>query len=79
MADESEKRDLALAPVYDLMKKSSGIRVSKESSEIMRTLLEDITSEISKRAREFAEHADRKTVKKTDMEMAIKYFNEKKK
>ena len=51
----------------------SGIkRISKEALIELESFIEELTEKISKRAIEFATHAKRMTIKKEDIELAIR-------
>ena len=58
--------------MYRILKKSGAERVSDESADELRRIIEDIASEIAKNAVDMAKHAKRKTVKAEDVKLASK-------
>lgn len=58
------------APIERIIRKAGADRVSEDAVEELKDAVEDLGKEISRDALEMAEHADRKTVKKQDIEMA---------
>lgn len=58
------------APVERILRNAGAERVSKDAVEELRKALEDLGEEISRDAIKMAEHAERNTVKKEDIEMA---------
>ena len=61
-----------LSAMYRILKKSGAERVSDESADELRRIIEDIASEIAKNAVDMAKHAKRKTVKAEDVKLASK-------
>lgn len=59
--------ELPLAPVKRIIKQSGAARVSEDAVEELRDELEDYAEERSREAKQFAEHADRKTVQAGDI------------
>jgi histone H3/H4 len=57
--------ELGLSSMYRILKKAGAERVSDESAEELRRVIEDIALEIAK-------HAGRKTVKAEDVKLATK-------
>jgi|TARA_Y100000310_G_C20684857_1_gene818328 histone H3/H4 len=61
---------LPLAAMEKLLKKSGAERVSDESKDALREILEEFADELGKKAVKFAIHSGRKTVKATDVKLA---------
>ena len=66
--------ELGLSAMYRILKKSGANRVSDESADELRRVVEDIASNIAKNAVDMASHAGRKTVKSEDVKLASKSF-----
>ena len=64
--------DLGVSAMYRILKKAGADRVSDESADELRRVLEDIAKEIAKNAVEMSKHAGRKTVKAEDVKLASK-------
>ena len=64
--------DLGVLAMYRILKKAGADRVSDESAEELRRVLEDIAIEIAKNAVDMSKHAGRKTVKGEDVKLASK-------
>jgi len=64
--------ELGLSAMYRILKKSGAERVSDESANELRRIIEDIATEIAKNAVDMAKHAKRKTVKAEDVKLASK-------
>ena len=62
--------DLGVSAMYRILKKAGADRVSDESAEELRRVLEDIGIEIAKNAGDMGKHAGRKTVKAEDVKLA---------
>ena len=58
-----------------ILKKSGAERVSDESADELRRIIEDIAEDIAKNAVDMASHAGRKTIKAEDVKLASKSFN----
>ena len=67
--------ELGLSAMYRILKKSGAQRVSDESANELRRVVEEISEAIDKNAGEDANHAGRKTVKAEDVKLASKQFN----
>ena len=67
--------ELGLSAMYRILKKSGAERISDESADELRRVIEDIAVEISKGAVDMAKHAGRKTVKSEDVKLASKTFS----
>jgi len=62
--------ELGLSAMYRILKKSGAERISDESVDELRRVIEDIAMEISKNAIDMTKHAGRKTVKAEDVKLA---------
>ena len=67
-----KKSDLGVSAMYRILKKAGAERVSDESADELRRVLEDIAIEIAKNAVDMSKHAGRKTVKAEDVKLASK-------
>ena len=67
--------ELGLSAMYRILKKSGAERVSDESVDELRRIIEDIAVEIAKSAVDMTKHARRKTVKSEDVKLASKVFS----
>ena len=67
--------ELGLSAMYRILKKSGAERVSDESADELRRIVEDVATEIAKSAVDMTKHAGRKTVKSEDVELASKPFS----
>jgi len=56
-----------------LLKHAGADRVSEDAKEALREALEDYATELGKRANQFSAHANRKTVKGSDIILAKKH------
>ncbi len=61
--------------MYRILKKSGAERVSDESANELRRVIEEIADTIAKNAIDMSSHAGRKTVKAEDVKLASKQFN----
>jgi len=59
-------------PLIQILKKAGAERVSKEAIEELKKIVFELSEKIAKDAVSFAKHAKRKTVRKEDVELAIK-------
>ena len=66
--------ELGLSAMYRILKKAGAQRVSDESADELRRVIEEIAEGIAKSAVEMASHAGRKTVKGEDIKLASKSF-----
>ena len=64
--------ELGLSSMYRILKKAGAERVSNESAEELRRVIEEIALEIAKNSVEMSKHAGRKTVKAEDVKLATK-------
>ena len=67
--------ELGLSAMYRILKKSGAERISDESGDELRRVIEDLAVEISTSAVDMAKHAGRKTVKSEDIKLASKTFS----
>jgi len=67
--------ELGLSAMYRILKKSGAARVSDESADELRRVIEEIATVIAKNAVEMASHAGRKTIKAEDVKLASKPFS----
>ena len=67
--------ELGLSAMYRILKKAGAERVSDESADELRRVIEEIADSIAKNAVEMSSHAGRKTVKGEDIKLASKPFN----
>jgi histone H3/H4 len=61
--------------MYRILKKAGAERVSDESADELRRVIEDVADNIAKNAVDMASHAGRKTIKGEDVKLASKAFN----
>ena len=64
--------DLGVSAMYRILKKAGAERVSDESADELRRVLENIGTEIAKNAVDMSKHAGRKTVRAEDVKLASK-------
>lgn len=64
--------ELGLSSMYRILKKAGAERVSDESAEELRRVVEEIAQEIAKNSVEMSKHAKRKTIKAEDVKLASK-------
>lgn len=60
------------APIERIIRKAGAERVSKDAVDELREAVEKVGDEISREAIQMAEHANRKTVKATDVKLSMK-------
>nr|AIF02891.1 putative histone-like transcription factor (CBF/NF-Y), archaeal histone related [uncultured marine thaumarchaeote KM3_15_E09]AIF05653.1 transcription factor CBF/NF-Y/histone domain-containing protein [uncultured marine thaumarchaeote KM3_186_C08] len=61
--------------MYRILKKSGAQRVSDESANELRRVIEEIAEAVAKNAVDMSNHAGRKTVKAEDVKLASKQFS----
>jgi DNA-binding protein len=66
--------ELGLSAMYRILKKSGAQRVSDESADELRRIIEEIALAIAKNAVEMSIHAGRKTVRSEDIKLASKQY-----
>lgn len=64
--------ELGLAAMYRILKKSGAKRISDESANELRIIIENIANHIAKNSVDLTAHAGRKTVKAEDIKLASK-------
>lgn len=63
---------LPLAAMEKLLKKSGAPRVSDDAKAALRDVLEDYAANLGEKAVRFSQHSGRKTVKGTDVRLAVR-------
>ena len=66
--------ELGISAKYRILKKAGAERVSDESADELRRIIEELAEGIAKSAVEMASHAGRKTIKAEDIKLASKPF-----
>ena len=66
--------ELGLSAMYRILKKSGAQRVSDESADELRRIIEEIAIAIANSAVDMANHDGRKTVRGEDVKLAAKPF-----
>ena len=66
--------ELGLSAMYRILKKAGAERVSDESADELRRIIEEIAIKIAQSAVDMSSHAGRKTVKGEDVKLASKSF-----
>lgn len=64
---------IAAAPMAEILRNAGAERVSDEAARAFADLMHDIAMSIAKDAVKFSHHAGRKTVKRSDIELARKH------
>ena len=67
--------ELGLSAMYRVLKKAGAERISEESANELRRIVEEMADNIAKSAVEMTMHAGRKTVKAEDVKLASKTFS----
>lgn len=63
---------LPLAAMEKVLKHAGSPRVSEKAKAALKSILEEISEEVAKKAVQYAHHAGRRTVKAEDIKLAIK-------
>ena len=66
--------ELQLAPTRRIIKKTGAARVSEDAVKSLNHALEEYGEKVGRTAKEFASHAGRKTVQKSDIDLALKQY-----
>ena len=66
--------ELGLSAMYRILKKAGADRVSDESADELRRVLEEIATTIAKSAVDMSNHAGRKTIRGDDVKLAAKSY-----
>jgi DNA-binding protein len=66
------KMELPVAPIGRIIKNAGAERVSDDARAALAKVLEEKGEEISSQAVKLAKHAGRKTIKASDIEMAVR-------
>ena len=75
LKDSSMKSsELGLSAMYRILKKAGADRVSDESADELRRVLEEIATTIAQSAVDMSNHAGRKTIRGEDVKLAAKAF-----
>jgi len=61
------------APIERIIRNAGAERVSEDAVEELKEAVEELAAELATDASEMADHAERKTVTKDDIEMAVNY------
>lgn len=64
--------ELPRAPVARIMKNVGATRISNDAVSLMNEALEDYGISIATKAKDYAHHAGRKTIKADDVKLALK-------
>ena len=64
--------ELGLSAMYRILKNAGASRISEESANELRRVIEDMAGDIAKNAIEMSKHAGRKTIKAEDVKLASK-------
>ncbi|MHA2298222.1 MAG: histone family protein [Candidatus Hodarchaeales archaeon] len=65
-----------LAPIDRLIRNANANRVSLEAVEELRTIVEELTLEIAKKAVTLSKHAGKKTLTREDIKLAYKNWKQ---
>ena len=66
--------ELSQAAVERIIKKAGAERISADATEILAVLMEEYGVFLSKEAKKMSDHAGRKTLRGSDIQMAAEFF-----
>ena len=66
------RRVLPLAPLERLMRKAGAERVSEDAVAALREVIEDMAQAVADEALRASRHANRRTIKRDDIELAVR-------
>ncbi len=75
---KNEDRVIPIAPLDRLIRKANAERVSESAAKELGIILEELGKEIANRANDLAKHANRTTVKDSDIRLAYKQWSDRK-
>ena len=64
--------EIPKAPVARLMKRTGATRISNDAIDVMNEAIEDYSLKLAFKAKDYAQHAGRKTIKADDVKLALK-------
>ena len=67
--------ELGLSAMNRILKKAGAERVTQESANELRRIVEDIANELAKNSIEMAKHAGRSTIRAEDVKLGSKSFS----
>ncbi len=73
-AQRVKSSELGLSAMYRILKRSGAERVSDESADELRRVVEEIALSIARGAVDMSAHAGRKTIKAEDVKLASRQF-----
>jgi histone H3/H4 len=73
---KNDERVIPIAPLDRLIRKANAERVSESAAKELGIILEELGKEIANRANDLAKHANRTTVKDSDIRLAYKQWSE---
>ncbi len=68
----NNKKILPLAAMEKLLKQCGAARVSEDAKEVMKDILEEYGEQLGQKAVRIAQHSGRKTIKGSDLKLAVK-------
>ncbi|MCX6683142.1 MAG: NFYB/HAP3 family transcription factor subunit [Methanoregula sp.] len=66
--------ELSLSAVERIIKKGGAVRISADATETLAVLMEEYGVFLSKEAKKMSDHAGRKTLRGSDIQMAAEIF-----
>ena len=76
MKGEKSDKIIPIAPIDRLIRKTNAERVSESAAKELGLILEELGKEIALRAADLAKHANRTTVKDSDIRLAYKQWRD---